>query len=125
MEKPKPLHAIGTQTVETQKAERIRTAAELSREKPPADICRQLDISFRTLKRYEKDPRWKAYGGVDLPKYFTTAGRPRRDPETDKALLQEANRRHNAGEKWINIADQLGLTIRQLEYLRSKARRTS
>ena len=112
------LHEIGTQTVVKKKDARIRTAAELSHEIPPEEICRQLGISDRTLKRYHKDPRWKVYGGVDLS--FTTAGRPHRDPETDKQLLQEANRLHDAGEKWINIATQLGLTIRQLEHLRSK-----
>ena len=111
---------MGTETVVQNKDNRIREAAARSHDTPPNEICRQLGIAYRTLKRYERDPRWKEYGGTDLPKYFTPAGRPRRDPDTDQQLATEAYRLHDLGMKWTQIAKQLRLTKRQLEYLRKK-----
>ena len=113
-------HEKATRALETRTDHRIREAAIRSRDTPPLEICRQLGISRRTLKRYERDPRWEEYGGVALPRYFTKAGRPRRDPDTDKELITEAYRLRSQGEKWKDIADALDLTIDQLDYLRRK-----
>ena len=112
----------GARTIDRNKESRIRAAARLSRDTPPAEICQLLGINQRTLRRYAKDPRWKANGGVDLPTplYLKKKGRPQNPPETEKTLLTEAHRLHDGGMKWKAVAEELGLTIRQLEYLRSK-----
>lgn len=116
----------GARTIDHNKANRIRAAARLSQDTPPAEICQLLGISPRTLRRYADDPRWKENGGVDLPTplylklNLKKKGRPQNDQEKEKKLLTEAHRLHDDGMKWKAIADQLGISIRQLEYLRSK-----
>ena len=100
--------------------QRLKKAARLSKTKTPAEICEALNISDATLRRYAGDPRWQGFGGVDLPRYFKTGGRPVNDPDTEAKLIAEAYQMHNDGEKWVDIASRLGLSIRQLEYLRKK-----
>ena len=110
----------GLHSIRGKRVNRIKEAAALSREHTPSEICRLLGISHRTLKRYAKDPSWRESGGVDMPRYFVKGGRPLSDPDTDKQLITEAYRLHAQGDKWKSIAEQLGLTIRQLEHLRTK-----
>ena len=112
----------GTRTIEGNKEIRIRAAARLSKDTPPAEICQLLNIDQQTLRRYAKDLRWKENGGVDLPTplYLKKPGRPLHDPEKEKALVTKAYRLHDGGMKWKDIARELGLSKRQLEYLRSK-----
>ena len=110
-----------TRAPAVQPANRIKAAARLSRDTPPSEICEVLDISVRTLKRYAKDPRWQENGGVELPRYFFEKPTGRhRDLNTEKRLIAEAYRLRGDGMTWIAVAARLGLSVRQLEYLRSK-----
>ena len=109
----------GTHRIKENRDTRIKAAARLSRDTHPAKICRILGISPRTLKRYGKDPLWKANDGIELPRYFKKHGV--RDPARDAELITEAYRlRDEKKMKWVNIAKRLGLTKRQLEHLRIK-----
>ena len=69
--------AKGAQRTAENKTQRLKHAATLSRSKTAAEVCRELDISTRTLKRYMADPRWQENGGIQLT--FTERGRPARD----------------------------------------------
>lgn len=111
----------GGSAVAARKEARIKVAARLSRKMPASKICGKLNISTATLKRYEKDPLWQENGGVKLPRYFDKKPTGRhRDLKTEKRLLTKANRLHGKGLTWKDVASQMGLKIRQLEYLRSK-----
>ena len=105
---------------ENNKAQRIQHAARLSLTKTADEICRELDISKRTLKRYMADPKWQENGGVELT--LTERGRPTRDTlsETEKQTLTEAHALHTQGHKWVAVAERLDITIGRLEYLRRK-----
>ena len=112
----------GARRTAENKTHRLQHAAALSRSKTAAEICRELDISKRTLKRYMADPRWQENGGVELT--LPERGRPTRDTlsETEKQRLAEAYALHNQGHKWIEVAKILEIPIGRLEYLRRKER---
>ena len=102
------------------KAKRLQHAAALSRSKTATEVCTELGISTRTLKRYMADPRWQENGGVQLT--LTERGRPTRDTlsETEKQTLTEAYTLHEEGHKWVEVAKLMGIEIGRLEYLRRK-----
>lgn len=102
------------------KTQRLKHAAELSRSKTADEICTELAISKRTLKRYMADPLWQEYGGIQLT--MTERGRPTRETlsETEKQSLAEAEALHAQGKKWVEIVQLMGIKIGRLEYLRRK-----
>ena len=110
----------GARRTAEKKTHRLQHAAALSRSKTADEICRQLDISKRTLKRYMADPQWQENGGIQLT--LTERGRPTRDTlsETEKQTLAEASALHNQGHKWVEVAERLEIPIGRLEYLRRK-----
>ena len=101
---------------------RIKAAARLSRDTPPEEICEVLGIQKRTLQRYAKTPLWQKNGGVELPSrlHFKKVGRPTTDPAEERRKLTEASKLYNQGMTWKAVAAELGMTIRQLEHLRTK-----
>ena len=117
---PQESGRVGGRVLSEKRKERIRAAALLSQNIPPAEICRVMDIDTQTLKRYSRDPLWKQHGGADLPRYFTKNGRPPDDPAQEKQLLTEGYRLHNAGMTWEEVGEQMGLPARRLEHLRNK-----
>ena len=110
----------GAKRTADNKTQRLKHAATLSRTKTATEVCRELGMSKRTLKRYMADPRWQENGGIQLT--LTKTGRPTRDTlsETEKQRLTEAHTLHNQGQTWVEVAAELQMTIEQLKYLRRK-----
>ena len=109
-----------TERAAEKKVERLKRAATLSRTKTATQIMTRLRISKRTLKRYMADPLWEACGGVPLT--FTARGRPVQDAlsPAEKRTLAAAYALHDGGLKWIVVAEELGIPIDRLKYLRRK-----
>ena len=110
----------GAQRTAENKTQRLKQAATLSQSKMASEICQELNISKRTLKRYMADPLWQESGGIQLT--LIERGRPTRNAlsESEKRTLAEAYALHNQGLMWVEVAAELEMTIRQLEYLREK-----
>ena len=108
----------GAQRTADNKTQRLKHAAELSRTQTATEIMRELGMSKRTLQRYMADPLWQENGGIQLT--LTKAGRPPRDTlsETEKRTLTEAYALHNQGLTWAEVAAELQMTLRQLQWLR-------
>ena len=118
-----PPYLKGARRKTEKKNERLQRAAKLSRHTKSADeIISELCISDRTLKRYVKDPLWQECGGIPL--VFQKGGRPVRDTlsHAEQRLLVEATARHDKGLTWQAAADELGITLDRLNYLRHKAK---
>ena len=110
----------GAQRTTDNKTQRLKHAAELSRTLTATEICTELGISTRTLKRYMADPLWQENGGIQLE--LTKRGRPTRDTlsHAEKRTLAEAKALHNQGNTWVQVAEILEMTIEQLRHLRRK-----
>ena len=107
---------------EDNKAKRLKHAAELSRIRTATEICTELGISTRTLKRYMADPLWKTHGGIQLE--LTQRGRPTRDTlsRAEKRTLAEAHTHHEQGHTWIQVAEIMEIPIDRIKYLLKKQR---
>ena len=114
----------GARRTAENKAQRLKHAAALSRSKSATEVCQELGISTRTLKRYMADPRWQENGGTQLR--LTERGRPAQETlsTAEKRQLSEANALHNQGKKWVEVAAIMEIPIGRLEYLRRKERDT-
>ena len=108
----------GAQRTADNKTQRLKHAAELSRTRTATEICTDLGISTRTLKRYMADPLWQENGGIQLE--LTQRGRPKRTTlsETEKRTLTEAYALHEQGRTWVEVAEILEMTLRALQWLR-------
>ena len=100
---------------------RIKAAARLSHDTTPEEICEVLRINKRTLQRYAKTPLWQESGGIELPArlHFKKVGRPVSDPAEERRMITKAYQLYE-DMTWKEVAAELGLTIRQIEYLRTK-----
>ena len=112
--------AKGAQRSAENKAKRLKRGAALSRSKTATEVCTELGISQRTLKRYMADPLWQENGGVQLT--LTERGRPTRDTlsETELQTLTEAEALQQQGMTLAKVAAEMDLTIDRLKYLRRK-----
>ena len=110
----------GAQRTAENKVNRLKHAAALSRSKTATEVCTELGISTRTLKRYMADPRWQENGGTQLP--LKERGRPAQETlsTAEKRQLTEAHALHAQGHKWVEVAKLMGIEIGRLEYLRRK-----
>ena len=110
----------GAQRTAENKVNRLKHAAALSRSKTATEVCTELGISTRTLKRYMADPRWQKNGGIQLT--LTERGRPARDTlsASEKQTLAEAATLHNQGRTWAEVADEMEMTLDRLNYLLRK-----
>ena len=114
----------GARRTAENKEQRLQHAAALSQSKTATEVCTELGISTRTLKRYMADPRWQENGGVQLT--LTERGRPAQETlsTAEKRQLTEAHALHAQGHKWVEVAEIMEIPIGRLEYLRRKERDT-